>query len=57
MLKWALLCFLVAIAAAFGQTVFPDSASQGAAKFVCYASLAMFVVLVGISGGGHSHRT
>jgi uncharacterized membrane protein YtjA (UPF0391 family) len=57
MLKWAFLCFLVAIAAAFGQTVFVDSAAQGFAKILCYASLAMFVVLVGIGGGGHSHRT
>jgi uncharacterized membrane protein YtjA (UPF0391 family) len=57
MLKWALLCFLAAIAAAFGQTLFPDSAAQGAAKVLCYASLAMFVVLVALGGGGHSHRT
>ena len=57
MLKWALLCFLVAVASAFGQTVFADSAAQGAAKVLCYLSLAMFVVLVGIAGGGHGHRT
>jgi uncharacterized membrane protein YtjA (UPF0391 family) len=55
MLKWALLCFLVAVAAAFSQTAFVDASSQAAAKVLCYASLALFVVLVGL--GGTSRRT
>jgi uncharacterized membrane protein YtjA (UPF0391 family) len=55
MLKWALLCILVAIAAAFGQTLFPDSAAQGAAKVLCYGSLALFVVFVGLIGTAARH--
>ncbi len=55
MLKWALLCFLVAIAAAFGQATPLDASTQGVAKVLCYGSLALFVVLVGV--GGTSRRT
>lgn len=55
MLKWALLCLLVAVAAAFGRTALFDDAAQGAAKVLCYASLAMFVAFVGL--GGISRRT
>ena len=55
MLKWALLCFLVAIAAAFAQAPGLDYPVQAAAKALCYVSLALFVVLVGL--GGHSRRT
>lgn len=55
MLKWALLCLMVAVAAAFGQTALLDSSTQAAAKVLCYAALALFVVLVGV--GGTSRRT
>lgn len=55
MLKWALLCLLVAIAAAFGQTAPLDASTQGAAKVLCYGALALFVLFVGL--GGHSRRT
>jgi uncharacterized membrane protein YtjA (UPF0391 family) len=55
MLKWALLCFLIAIAAAFGQTVLLDSSTQAAAKVLCYGALALFVVFVGL--GGTRRRT
>ncbi|MGZ3274755.1 MAG: hypothetical protein ACXU82_10595 [Caulobacteraceae bacterium] len=54
MLKWALLCLLVALAAAFGQTATLDASTQGAVKVLCYACLALFVLLVGI--GGTSRR-
>ncbi len=55
MLKWALVCFLIAIAAAFSQTAFFDSSTQAAAKVLCFGSLALFVVFVGL--GGTSRRT
>jgi uncharacterized membrane protein YtjA (UPF0391 family) len=55
MLKWALLCLVVAIVAAFGQTAPLDSATQSAAKVLCFGSLALFVLLVGL--GGRSRRT
>lgn len=54
MLKWALLCFLVAIAAAFGQSGFVDASAQDAAKVLCYGALALFVVFTGL--GGTSRR-
>jgi uncharacterized membrane protein YtjA (UPF0391 family) len=50
MLKWALLCFLMAVAAAFGQTALSDASTQGAAKVLCYVSLVLFVVFVGLVG-------
>ena len=55
MLKWALLCLLVAVAAALGQTLLLDDSTQGAAKVLCYGSLALFVVFVGL--GGTRRRT
>ena len=55
MLKWAFFCLLVAIVAAFGQTQILDSATQAAAKVLCFGSLALFVVFIGL--GGHSRRT
>jgi uncharacterized membrane protein YtjA (UPF0391 family) len=55
MLKWALLFFLMAVAAAFGQAALVDDATQAAAKVLCFGSLAMFVLFVGL--GSHSRRT
>jgi uncharacterized membrane protein YtjA (UPF0391 family) len=55
MLRWALLCFLVAVIAAFGQTALLDSTTQAAAKVLCYVSLVLFVVFVGL--GGTRRRT
>ena len=54
MLKWALLCLLVAVATAFSQATLFDSSTQVPAKVLCYAALALFVVFVGL--GGHSRR-
>lgn len=54
MLKWALLCFVLAIAAAMAPGVGLDGADQSAAKVLCFASLALFVVFVGL--GGTSRR-
>jgi uncharacterized membrane protein YtjA (UPF0391 family) len=54
MLKWALLCFLAAVAAAFGENALPDAAAQGAAKVLCFGALALFVLFVGL--GGTSRR-
>jgi uncharacterized membrane protein YtjA (UPF0391 family) len=55
MLKWAFLCFLVAVAAALGETALSDPSTQAAAKVLCYGSLALFVVFVGLVGA--SRRT
>jgi uncharacterized membrane protein YtjA (UPF0391 family) len=55
MLKWALLCLLVAIATAFGQTALLDETTREAAKVLCYGALALFVVFVGL--GGTRRRT
>jgi len=55
MLKWALLFLAIAILAAFGQTASLDSVTQAAAKAVCFGSLAMFVLFVGL--GSHARRT
>jgi uncharacterized membrane protein YtjA (UPF0391 family) len=55
MLKWALIFLIMAIAAAFGQTAPLDGATQAAAKVLCFGSLAMFVLFVGL--GSHSRRT
>jgi uncharacterized membrane protein YtjA (UPF0391 family) len=57
MLKWALLCLVVAIVAAFGQTAPIDGATQAAAKVLCYGSLALFVVLVGLRSHSRRSRT
>ena len=50
MLKWALLCLAVAVAAAFAGSEGFDGPTLGAAKVLCFAALALFVVLVGVSG-------
>ena len=50
MLKWALLCLAIAIAAAFAGSEGLNGPSLGAAKVLCFAALAGFVVLVGVSG-------
>ena len=55
MLKWALLFLIMAIAAAFGQSAPLDSATQAAAKVLCFGCLAMFVLFIGL--GSHSRRT
>ncbi len=55
MLKWALLFLVMAVVAAFGQTAPTHSAAQEAAKVLCYGSLALFVLCVGL--GGRSRRT
>ena len=55
MLKWALLCFLVAVVAAFGQTALLDANGQTLAKVLCYGALALFVLFTGL--GGTSRRT
>lgn len=52
MLKWALLCFVMAVAAALAPAAGLDEPAQSAAKVLCFASLALFVVFVGI-GGAH----
>ena len=55
MLKWAFVFLLVAIVAAFGEVAPLGSANQAAAKALCFGSLALFVVLVGL--GVRSRRT
>jgi uncharacterized membrane protein YtjA (UPF0391 family) len=50
MLKWALLCLLVALATAFSQATLFDQSTQAVAKVLCYAALALFVVFVGMVG-------
>ena len=50
MLKWALLCLAMAIAAAFARSAGLDGPLLSAAKVLCFAALALFVVLVGVSG-------
>ena len=50
MLKWALLSLIVAVFAAFAQTAVVDSASQTLAKVLCYGSLTLFVLFVGLGG-------
>ncbi len=54
MLKWALLCFVLAIAAALAPAAGLDGSAQSAAKVLCFAALALFVVFVGL--GGTSRR-
>jgi uncharacterized membrane protein YtjA (UPF0391 family) len=54
MLKWALLFLALAIAAALAPTAGLNGAEQSAAKVLCFASLALFVVMVGL--GGASRR-
>jgi uncharacterized membrane protein YtjA (UPF0391 family) len=49
MLKWALLFLAMAIAAALAPMVGAlDGPAQGAAKVLCFAALALFVVFVGL---------
>ena len=48
MLKWALLFLVMAIAAALAPTAGLDAPAQGAAKVLCFAALALFVVFVGL---------
>jgi uncharacterized membrane protein YtjA (UPF0391 family) len=55
MWKWALLCLFVAVFTAFAQTAGLDTATQSVAKVLCFGSLALFVVFVGL--GGISRRT
>jgi uncharacterized membrane protein YtjA (UPF0391 family) len=50
MLKWALLFLAMAIAAALAPLSGLDGPAQGAAKVLCFAALALFVVFVGVSG-------
>ena len=54
MLKWALLFLALAIVAAVAPTAGLNGAAQSAAKVLCFASLALFVVIVGL--GGASRR-
>lgn len=48
MLKWALLFLVMAIAAALAPVTGLDGPAQGAAKVLCFAALALFVVFVGL---------
>ncbi len=48
MLKWALLFLALAIAAALAPMTGLDGPAQGAAKVLCFAALALFVVFVGL---------
>ena len=50
MLKWALLCLLTAIVAALAPAAGLAAPAQSAAKVLCFASLALFVVFVGLGG-------
>jgi len=50
MLKWALFFLAMAIAAAFAGTAPLDAPTLGAAKVLCFAALALFVVFVGVGG-------
>ena len=54
MLKWALLFLALAIAAALAPMAGLNSTVQSAAKALCFASLALFVVTVAL--GGTSRR-
>jgi uncharacterized membrane protein YtjA (UPF0391 family) len=55
MLKWAFVYLVIAVFAAFGQMAPLDSATQAAAKVLCFGCLALFVLFVGL--GGYSRRT
>ena len=50
MLKWAALFLALAIAAALTGGAGLNEATQGAAKVLCFAALALFVVFVGVGG-------
>ena len=54
MIKWALICLALALAAAFAGTVGLDGPIVGMAKALCFAGLVLFVVFVGV--GGASRR-
>ncbi len=55
MLKWALLFLALAIAAALAGRTGLDGPFLAAAKVLCFAALALFVVFVGV--GGAARRT
>jgi uncharacterized membrane protein YtjA (UPF0391 family) len=54
MLRWSLLFLVMAIAAALAPSAGLDGPATAAARVLCFAALALFVVFVGV--GGASRR-